>query len=177
MNLALIVAVARGGVIGRDGAMPWHLPADLAHFKRLTMGHHILMGRRTWQSLPGVLPGRVHVVLTRQADFSAPGATVCASLDQALEVARAAGDPEPLVIGGAELYAQALPRALRLYMTRVDAEVPGDTRFPGWDEHWARGTAPGWVERAREVRPADARNRYDLTFVEYVRAGPEPGPG
>ncbi len=170
MTLALIVAVDRGGVIGRDGAMPWHLPADLAHFKRVTMGHPIIMGRRTWDSLPGPLPGRRHLVLTRRAGWQAPGATACASLDEAL--AHAAGGPPPFVIGGAQIYALALPRATRLLMTRVLADVPGDARFPGWDDGWASGAAPGWRVCTREVRPADARNPYDLVFEEYVR--PEP---
>ncbi|HEY5790823.1 MAG TPA: dihydrofolate reductase, partial [Gammaproteobacteria bacterium] len=128
MQLALIAALDRNRLIGRDNALPWHLPADLQHFKRLTLGKPVLMGRRTWESLGRPLPGRHNIVLSRDPAFRAEGATVVGSLDAALE---AAGDAaEAMVIGGAAFYATMLPRARRLYLTEVDGEFDGDAWFP-----------------------------------------------
>ena len=159
--LALIVAVADNGVIGRGNALPWRLPADLAHFKRLTLDKPILMGRRTWESLPGLLPRRRHIVLTRDPAYSAPGCQVVTSLEAAIEAAGSV--PELMVIGGAQLYAETLPLARRLYLTRVHARPQGDVHFPDWD----RG---GWREVARSERPADGTNPYPLTFETLERA-------
>jgi dihydrofolate reductase len=134
--VALIAAVAANGVIGRDNRLPWRLPADLRRFKELTMGHALVMGRRTYESIGRPLPGRVTVVLTRDPAFMAPpGALAARSLEEALAAAAAAtpGAGEVFVAGGAEVYAQALPRADRLYLTRVEAEVEGDARFPDLD--------------------------------------------
>src|SRR5262245_14330204 len=122
--LSLIVAMGRNCVIGHEGKLPWHLPADLKRFKAQTMGHHIIMGRRTWESVGRALPGRVSVVVTRNPAYYAPGATVVDSLAAALELA--SGDTEPFVIGGGELYRAALPSAHRIYLTEVLAEYPGD---------------------------------------------------
>ncbi|MGE0812923.1 MAG: dihydrofolate reductase [Vicinamibacterales bacterium] len=158
--VTLVVAAAEGGVIGKDGAIPWHLPADLAHFKRVTMGKPIVMGRKTFQSIGRALPGRLNVVVTRDRAFRAEGVVVTHSLDEALA---ACGDaPEVMVIGGAEIYAAALPRAGRIHFTRVHAVVDGDTRFPALD-------ASAWQESAREERTADARNPYPLTFLTLER--------
>jgi dihydrofolate reductase len=158
-RIAIVAAVARNGVIGRGNALPWRLPDDLQHFKRLTLGHPIVMGRRTWESLPGILPGRRHIVVTRDLHYDAPGAEIAHSLDQAVA---AAGGDEVLVVGGAELYAQALPLAQRLYLTLVDADVEGDARFPPLD--------PGeWREVAREAYPADDRHAYPFSFVTLER--------
>lgn len=160
--LSLVVAVADNAVIGRGGGLPWHLPADLRHFKVLTMGKPMLMGRRTWESLPGLLPGRTHIVLSRTPGYQAPGCTVVGSLEQALQ---AAGDaPELMVIGGAALFAETLPRARRLYLTRIHATIEGDTFFPPYDPSQ-------WRETAREHREADERNPYACTFITLERVG------
>lgn len=131
--LTLVVAVGPGGVIGRGGGLPWHLPEDLKHFKRVTVGHAIVMGRRTWESIGRALPDRRSLVVTRQAGYVAEGAEVCASLEEALRRARQT-DPEPRVIGGAGLYRAALPLATRLLLTEVDRPVEGDTFFPPLNE-------------------------------------------
>ncbi len=129
----LVAAVARNGVIGRDGGIPWHLPEDMARFRVLTLGRTVVMGRRTWDSLPDrfrPLPGRRNVVVTRQESWAAEGAERAASLEDALALA---GDEEVAVIGGAELYAAALPLADVLELTELDVDVEGDVRFPAWD--------------------------------------------
>ncbi len=137
MQISIIAAMAENGVIGRDGQLPWHLKADLQRFKRLTMGHTIIMGRKTWESIGRPLPGRRMVVVTRQNGYQAEGVQVAASLDDALALARLAGDEEAFIIGGAEIYRLALPLADRLYLTRVLAPVEGDTTFPEFDaSHW-----------------------------------------
>lgn len=167
--LCLVAAVADNGVIGRGNRLPWHLPADLAHFKRLTLDKTIVMGRRTWESLPGPLPRRRHIVLSRDPGFRPVGCIVVGSLDAAIASAGPVG--ELLIVGGARLYAEALPRAECLYLTRVHASVDGDTRFPSWDP-------ASWREVSRVEQAADARNRYAMTFVELRRACPdqsEPG--
>lgn len=130
-RVVLIAAVARNGVIGRGGDLIWRIPADLAHFKRVTMGHPIVMGRKTWESIGRPLPGRRNLVVTRNADYVAPGAEVVGSLREALRVC--ADVPELFVVGGAEIYREALPVADRLWLTEIHAEAPGDARFPDWD--------------------------------------------
>ncbi|HCH63783.1 MAG: diacylglycerol kinase [Deltaproteobacteria bacterium] len=141
-ELTMVVAVGPGGVIGRDGDLPWRIREDLRHFKRITMGHTIIMGRRTWDSIGRPLPGRQSVVLTRNRTFAAPGAHVVHSLADALALAEAAGDDAPCIIGGAALYAEALPLATRMEWTEVDQAVEGDTFFPPWDR-------TDWTETAR----------------------------
>jgi dihydrofolate reductase len=160
--LSVIAAMARNRVIGRDNKLPWHLPADLAHFKTTTLGKPMIMGRRTWESLPGLLPGRPHIVVTRDPDYRAEGARVAHSLEQAIALAAELGD-EVMLIGGAELYAQALPLADRLYLTEVDAEVEGDAWFPAFDP-------ADWSLQSREEHGADARNAYPYRFLSYRRA-------
>ena len=131
--LSLIAAIARNGVIGIDNRLPWHLPADLKHFKALTTGHAVIMGRKTWESLPAKfrpLPGRRNIVVTRNAAFRAEGALVAGSLAAAVALAESS---EAFIIGGAELYAAALPLADRLCLTEIDADFEGDTRFPAVD--------------------------------------------
>ena len=132
--LALVVAMAKGRVIGKDGGLPWHIPEDLRHFRRVTMGHAILMGRKTWDSIGRPLPGRRNIVITRNRELQLEGAEVVHSLEEAVALARDGGDSEPRVIGGASLYEAALPLATRIYLTEVDMEVEGDTFFPGLDE-------------------------------------------
>lgn len=130
--LALIAAVAENGVIGRAGGLPWHLPEDLRHFRRVTTGHAIIMGRRTWESIGRPLPKRRNIVVSRRLAEAPPGVELARDLDEALRMARQT-DREPIVIGGAALYAAALPRATRLYLTEVHRRVEGDTYFPAFD--------------------------------------------
>ncbi|MFA9438750.1 dihydrofolate reductase [Uliginosibacterium sp. sgz301328] len=158
-RIALIAAVADNGVIGRDNALPWRLSDDLKRFKALTLGHPIVMGRKTWDSLGRPLPGRHNIVITRQDGLQLEGATVVHSLDEAL---RAAGDvPQVFVIGGAQLYVAALPRANALHITEVHAAVEGDAHFPA---------IAGFAETHREPHAADDRNEHAFDFVDYVRA-------
>ncbi len=131
-RLALIVAVAENGVIGKDGDLPWRLPGDLKHFRRTTLGHAVIMGRATWESLPKPLAKRRNIVVTRNRDYVAEGAEVVHSFEEALALARTT-DPEPFVIGGASLYEAALPLATRLVISEVHREVDGDTWFPPFD--------------------------------------------
>ncbi len=154
MKISLIAAVARNGVIGRDNGLPWHLPEDLRHFQSVTRGHVLVMGRRTWESFATPLPGRRILVVTRQGGWQPEGAPegveAVASLDEALEKARSAGETEVLIAGGTEVYRAALPFADRMYLTRIDAEVPGDTWFPPFDE-----AAWRTVEETRHEPDAD----------------------
>jgi dihydrofolate reductase len=159
-ELALIVAADRRGVIGRAGGLPWHLPNDLKRFKSLTTGKPIVMGRRTWDSIGKPLAGRHSIVITRQPALIIAGATVVRSLDEAL---RAAGPaPEVCVIGGAEIFRLALPRATRIELTVVEAVVPGDTVLPALAE-------AEWIESDRQPHPADERHAYPYTFVTLRR--------
>ena len=164
MTLAIVAAVARGGVIGRDGAVPWHLAEDLARFRALTLGHPVVMGRRTWDSLPDrfrPLPGRRNVVVTRTGAWKAEGAERAGSLEDALRVLD--GSPRVFVIGGAELYAAALPLADELLLTEVELDVDGDAFFPAWD----RGA---FEEASRE--PQVSADGTPFAFVRYVRTRP-----
>jgi dihydrofolate reductase len=164
LRLSIIVAVAENGVIGRDGGLPWHLSADLQRFKRITMGHTIIMGRRTWESIGRPLPGRKSIVVSRQADYRTEFESVARAgcLDDALQLAAASGDDEAFIIGGAELYREALLRADRLHVTRVRANVEGDTRFPAvdWDQ---------WQFAQGEEHIADDANDYNYAFEVYER--------
>lgn len=160
MRIALIAALARNGVIGRDNRLPWHLSADLQRFRRLTMGKPIVMGRKTWESLSRPLPGRRNIVVTRDLAFACEGCVVTHSIDEAL--AAAAGSDEVMIIGGAELYAQMLVRADRLYLTEVRADIEGDVRFPDI-------AADEWIEVERQPQRADDRNDYDYDFVVLDR--------
>jgi dihydrofolate reductase len=142
MRISLIVAMAADRVIGRDGALPWRLPADLRRFKRLTMGHALIVGRKTWESIGRPLPGRTMIVVTRQPDYQAvnqavdqaEGVQVVHSVDEALRIAREVSPDEAFVAGGAEIYRATLPVADRLHLTRIEQDFPGDTRFPDYDE-------------------------------------------
>lgn len=160
--LSQIVAIGRNRVIGAGNALPWRLPDDLAHFKRLTLGKPVLMGRKTWESLGRPLPGRDNLVITRNPGYHAAGARVFASIDTAL--AACSDAPEIMLIGGAELYAQTLPICDRLYLTEVDAAPDGDAFFPALDP-------ADWRETAAEPHPADARHAHTFTWrtLERVR--------
>lgn len=165
MTVTLVVAIAGGGVIGRKGGLPWRLATDMARFKALTMGHPIVMGRRTWESFPrpGPLPGRTNIVVTRDRAWKAEGALVAHSLDEALEIARTApGGEQVCVIGGGEIYAQALGHADRLAVTHVEADLEGDTRFPEID-------SIAWRAVSQEAVPAGDKDDYPTRFVVYER--------
>lgn len=154
-RLSLVVAMAKNRVIGAGGRIPWHLPNELQLFKRITLGHPIVMGRKTYESIGRLLPGRTTVVVTRQADYRVPGAIVVHALDDA--IAACGRDDEIFVIGGGELYRQALPNADRIYLTTVEAEPAGDTYMPEFDMR-------EWREVSSESFPADARHRYAYCF-------------
>jgi len=158
--VSLIVAADEQGGIGRDGGLPWRLPADLRRFKDLTMGKPIVMGRRTWDSIGRPLPGRRSIVVSRQSGLTVEGADVADSFDGALRVAGEV--PEVCVIGGAEIYRLALPRADLVHLTRVHTTVEADTYLPRLD--WSR-----WREISREDHPADERHAYAYSFVELQR--------
>lgn len=159
-EIVIVAALARNGVIGRDNGLPWRLKADLQHFRALTMGHPILMGRNTWESLGRPLPGRRNLVVTRDSTFKADGAEVFTDPEAAIA---AAADAERLfVIGGAQLYKTLFPRAERLVLTEVWADVEGDAHFPMFDRS-------DFIEERRDVRTADTDNEYDYDFVEYRR--------
>lgn len=159
--ISLIVAMDENGVIGRDGRLPWRQPADLMHFKVLTMGKPILMGRKTFDSIGKPLPGRTNFVLTRDAAWTREGALPVRSLDDAVE--RAGGAAELMVIGGADVFRLALPRARRMYLTRIHAKVEGDTHFPPVD--WS-----SWHEVERQAFAADEKHAYAMTFLTLDRA-------
>ena len=154
----LAVAVADNGVIGSDGALPWHIPADLRRFKALTMGHPMVMGRKTFESLPGLLPGRRHIVLTRDSSWSEDGVEVAHSLEDALNLANS---PHIAVVGGAEIYRMFLHRADRIELTEVHATPAGDAAFPAFDR-------AGWTETFREHHPAEGKTP-GFDFVTLLR--------
>lgn len=160
MKLSLILAMAENRVIGRGNDLPWHLPADLKRFKALTLDHAIVMGRRTFESIGRPLPRRRSIVISRDPAYAADGVEVAHSLDEALQLA--AGDDEVFVIGGAAVFAAALPRADRLYLTRVHAEAEGDVTCPPLDDG-------SWKLLSEERHEADERHAYPFTFQVYER--------
>ena len=153
----LVAAVAANGIIGANGQLPWSLPEDLKHFKRLTMGHPIIMGRRTWESLKGPLPGRDNIVVTRRAGYEAAGAAVANSLEAAL--ALCIGEPVAFVIGGHQLFAESLPIAAGLVMTEIFRDYPGDTTFPEYDRS-------RWRQSQREQHATADGTRFDFVLYE-----------
>jgi dihydrofolate reductase len=159
-KLSLIVAMARNGVIGKDNKLPWRLSIDLKRFRALTMGHPIVMGRRTFESIGRLLPGRKTVIVTRNPQYRIEGAIVAASVDAAIKAC--GDDPEIFFIGGAEVYRQVLDRIERVYLTEVDADVEGDAHFPPFDRS-------GWKETSREVFPANELNDYPHQFIVLDR--------
>ena len=159
MEIVFVVARGDNDVIGRDGGLPWHLPADLRHFKAITAGAPMIMGRRTFESLPGLLPGRRHIVLTRDPAWHAPGAEPVTEVDAALH---AVGGVRVSIIGGAEIFALFLPRATRIELTEVHVAPEGDTVLGGF---------PGWIESARTAHPAEG-DRPAHDFVTLLPAKP-----
>jgi dihydrofolate reductase len=158
-TLTLVAAMARNRAIGLRGGMPWHLPAELAHFKLTTMGKTLVMGRKTWEAIGRALPGRQNIVVSRNADYGAEGAEVVGSLEKAVS---AATSEEVMVIGGGSLYAQAMPAAQRMVLTHIECEAEADTWFPEWD-------ASQWVPVSREHFAADYSNGLAYDIVEYQR--------
>ena len=160
MIVSLVLAMSENRVIGRDGGLPWHLPKDLQHFKKLTVDHTVIMGRKTFDEIKHPLANRRNVVVSRNPDFQPRGATVVPSLDEAL--ALGATEREVFVIGGGEIFRLALPRADRLYLTIVHASVEGDTYFPSFD-------ATAWALEEEERHEADEKHAYPFTFRTYSR--------
>jgi len=163
-TLTLVAALARNRAIGLRGGMPWHLPAELAHFKLTTMGKSLVMGRRTWESIGRPLPGRQNIVVTRDVELDAPGCDVANSLDEAVSLA---SSDEVMVIGGGSLYEQALPKADRMVLTHIECDVEADTWFPRWD-------TSHWVPVNREHFASDHKSGLAYDIVEYLR---RPGSG
>ena len=162
MKVSLIVAVSENGVIGKDNDLIWHLPKDMKFFKETTMGHHVIMGRKNFESIPHKfkpLPNRTNIVITRQSDYKAEGSIVVNSVEDALEIAKVNGDLEPFIIGGGQIYKIALEKNLvdRIYLTRIHYSFDGDTFFPELNSDWK--------EINREDCFKDERNKYDYSFI------------
>lgn len=166
MRVAMIVAQAQNRVIGRDNKLPWYLPGDLKYFKQATLGKPIVMGRKTFDSIGKPLPGRLNIVITRDQSYQPDGVKVVHSLQEAIELAESQalidGAEELMIIGGEQIYAQALPLAERLYITQVHAEVEGDAHFPVF-------ASADWQELGREDFSAEGPNPYDYSFIVYQR--------
>jgi len=165
MDISFIAAVARNGIIGRNNDLPWKLPDDMKFFMQTTRGHHVIMGRRNYDSLHEKykpLPDRVNIVVTRQKEFHAPGCIVVHNIRDGIDHAARAGESELFVIGGAEIYKLAFPWATRLYLTEIHADVDGDTFFPEFDKR-------EWKEVSRQPHAADEKHRYPFDIVIYER--------
>ena len=160
-EIVLIAALAKNRVIGIDNKLPWRLPDDLQHFKKLTLGHSIVMGRKTWESLPGVLPDRRHIVITRDKNYTSENAEIVHSIEEAISLVP---EQQPVfVVGGANLYQQLIHTADRMELTLVDAEPEGDAFFPEWDKQQ-------WQEVSREHHAADERHRFAFDFLRLQRS-------
>ncbi|MEE1954519.1 type 3 dihydrofolate reductase [Aeromonas sp. 75A] len=162
MKISMIAAMAHDRVIGKDNQMPWHLPADLAHFKRVTLGKPVLMGRKTFESIGRPLPGRRNLVISRNPGYQAEGIEVVGSVEAALALLAGSSVGELMVIGGGHLYAEMLPSADCLYLTQIDLTVEGDTRFPAFDDGQ-------WQRIACESHPADEKNPHPYSFETWQR--------
>ncbi|MEX2161158.1 MAG: dihydrofolate reductase [Anaerolineales bacterium] len=162
MIIFILAAVDERGGIGRDNRLPWHLSDDLKHFRRLTMGHHVLMGRKTYEGAAGKMPGRKLIVLSRSLSFQPTDAQVAGSLEDGIELARAAGEAELFVIGGAQVFAQALPLAQRLYLTRVHADSGADVFFPALD-------MADWQVKDQQEFSAGPKNDYSFTILSLEK--------
>ena len=158
MLISIIAAMGRNHAIGYKNTLPWRLPTDLQRFKQLTLGHHILMGRKTFESIGRPLPGRTSIIITRQKDFQVKGCLITHSLDAAIELAKSRGEQEAFIIGGGEIYAQALSKADQMYLTMVEAEPEADAFFPEFDENL-------WENSAEEIVAADEKNQYTMKFI------------
>ncbi len=160
MRLSIVVAMDDNRLIGSKNQLPWHLPADLAYFKKLTTGKSIVMGRKTYDSIGRPLPNRRNIVITRNSNISIPGCEVVSSIDHALELTKE--DPEVMVIGGASLCEQLLPKINRLYITKIDGVFEGDVFFPKYDDF-------NWLEVSCESHPKDSSNAYSYKFIVLDR--------
>ena len=163
MRISMIAAMTRSRVIGADNDMPWHLPADLKHFKSITLGKPVIMGRKTYESIGRALPGRKNIVVTGQSDYHLDDATVVDSTEAAIAEAAKETDEEVMIIGGGRIYQTFLADAQRLYLTFIDADIEGDTYFPDYAE------IATWREVSRDHRPSDDKNAYSLSFVTLDR--------
>jgi dihydrofolate reductase len=162
MIVSLIAAMDRNRGIGKDNQLPWRLPADLKRFRELTTGHHLIVGRKTYESIGKPLPGREMIIISRDAAYKAEGCIVTTSLEKALEIARGRGEQEVFIGGGAEIYRQAIDDGDRIYLTLIDAEVNADVFFPAFDKSQ-------WVEKESQDHLADEKNPFSFRFVVYMR--------
>jgi dihydrofolate reductase len=165
MIVSAIAALSKNKVIGKNNDLPWRLPDDMKFFMETTKGHHVIMGRKNYDSLQDKfkpLPNRTNIVITRQKDFKAPGCIVLNAVEPGLEIARKNSEEECFIIGGAEIYKLAMPYTTRLYMTEIDADIEGDTYFPDFKKE-------EWKEISRKHHPADERHKYAFDFVIYDR--------
>ncbi|HEV8515638.1 MAG TPA: dihydrofolate reductase [Cyclobacteriaceae bacterium] len=161
----MIAALARNGVIGKANDLPWHLPDDMKFFMQTTKGHHVIMGRKNYESLPEKfrpLPNRTSIVVTRQHDYKAPGCIVVHQLEDGVKMAAKNGEPELFIIGGSEIYKLAMPIADKLYLTEIDAEIEGDTFFPSYKKE-------SWREISRQHHSSDDRHQFSFDFVVYKK--------
>ena len=166
MIISLIAAIAQNRVIGKDNDLPWRLPDDMKYFMQTTLGHHVVMGRKNYDSLPAKfkpLPNRTNIVVTRQSDFKADGCAVVNSLEKGIALAKSNGETELFIIGGAQIYQQALPMSELLYLTEIKSEIAGDTYFPEFSKK-------EWREISRNAHSADERHRFAFDFVVYKRS-------
>ncbi|OGZ29074.1 MAG: hypothetical protein A2835_00115 [Candidatus Niyogibacteria bacterium RIFCSPHIGHO2_01_FULL_45_28] len=163
MRISIIAAVAKNGVIGKNNSLPWNLPSDMKKFKELTIGKPVIMGRKTFESIGKPLAGRVNIILTRNSDFNAEGVAIVHSPEEALQLV--ADQDEIMIIGGESVYGQFLPRASRIYLTRVDSDFDGDSFFPPMD-------LDSWTEVIRETKEPDEKNAHRHTFFVYDKKTP-----
>lgn len=166
MIISLIAAIAQNRVIGKDNDLPWRLPNDMKYFMQTTLGHHVVMGRKNYDSLPTKfkpLPNRTNIVVTRQSDFKADGCAVVNSLEDGITLAKSNGETELFIIGGAQIYQQALPMSELLYLTEIKSDIEGDTYFPEINKK-------EWHEISRKAHSADERHRFAFDFVVYKRS-------
>ena len=165
MTISLIAALSKNRVIGKNNDLPWHLPDDMKYFMQTTKGHHVIMGRKNYDSIPEKfrpLPNRINIVVTRQKDFSAPNCTIVNSIDQGIVIANEAGESETFIIGGAQIYKEGMALTQRMYLTEIQAEIQGDTYFPEID-------FSKWVEVSRIHHTMDERHKFKFDFVIYDR--------
>ncbi len=166
MMISLIAALTKNRVIGKNNDLPWHLPDDMKYFMQATKAHHVIMGRKNYESIPEKfrpLPNRTNIVVTRQKDFLAPGCILVNNMEDGIAMARAGGETQLFIIGGSEIYDLAMPHADLLYLTEIDTTLEGDTYFPAFDKS-------EWNERSRTHHEADARHAYPFDFVVYQKS-------
>ena len=164
--VSIIVAMDERGAIGKDNSLPWRLSSDLKRFKELTMGHHLIMGRKTFESIGKPLPGRQTIIVTRNPHYQAADCLVARSVEEAVEIARRRGESEVFICGGAEVFRRSLNIARRIYLTQVHARVDADVLFPDWDRN-------RWLESTSSFFNADDKNQYPATFKVLERIGPD----